>query len=289
MTDRFDNNLEDLDFSNTIENIPDGNTPSNSAGTEALAPSISVASGFDYTGVSPEVAEEAEAAADRIRNRHRASIIETGHDLCVIKDKLAHGSFGNWLSHHFGMSERTAQNYMNAATAFGAVPEVVDVLPPTIIYKLAARGAPGEVKQFVIDEIVSGSSPSQKEIESRLAAAKSDERQRREAERMGKLEERAWQKHEQALQAEGKSDLEIEAERKRWATKKAQKERAAQQKVSQAKQREEATVQGEEKMKLIAERAANILKARLGNEYEKFRDAFLKIDHSRLKAALLSA
>lgn len=283
------NELKDFDFSTSENNIQDDDMAHNSAAVEDLVPTKPAVFGFDYAGLSREVVEEAEATADRIRSRHRASIIDTGNDLCVIKKKLEHGKFGSWLTYHFGMSERTAQNYMNAAEVFGSVPKVIDVLTPTTVYKLAAKGAPPEIRHHVIEAVANGRLLDRKEIESRIATAQSVERQKREDERAARQEQRAWQKHEQDLRSAGKSDDEIENERKRWATKKAQKERAAQQKSSEAKQREEAASRREEKMKEIAARAAKTLKARLGSDYEKLRDALLQINYSEFCAAMQQA
>lgn len=42
-------------------------------------------------------------------------------------------------------------------------------------------------------------------------------------------------------------------------------------------------------MKKTAAHAAQILKARLGNDYETFRDVLVQIDYQALKTALLSA
>ncbi|EYR81958.1 DUF3102 domain-containing protein [Shinella sp. DD12] len=290
MTDLYNagNEIEELDFSDTV-NIADVDAPHHSSATDSVVPAKPTVFGFDYTGVSTQVAEEAEATAERIRNRHRASIIDTGNDLCVVKDKLAHGQFGNWLRYHFGMSERTAQNYMNAAAAFGSAPKVIDLLPPTTIYKLAAKGAPEEIRKSVIDEVAKGLAPNYKEIDARIVAAQKEERQKRETEQSEKQEQRAWQKHEQALRAAGRTDNEIEKERKRWNAKKAREERDASQKALEAKQRQEAELDAQFKMEQTARTAARILKARLGEDYEKFRDAFLRIDHRQLKTALLSA
>lgn len=278
--------LEELDLPSSETDFQEIEAPRKLPKAEPLVVTVPTFSGFDYSGVSKAVAKEAEATAERIRNRHRASIIDTGNDLVVIKKKLEHGQFGSWLSYHFGMSERTAQNYMNAADAFGSVPKVIDLLPPTIVYKLAAKGAPKDVKQFVIKEVVNGARLDHKEIEARIASAQSDERKRRENERAAKHEESAWNNQEETLRTAGKSDDEIEGERKRWAT---NRERDAQLKSSETKQREEATLEPEAKMKQVAAHAATILRARLGNDYEKFRDAFLQIDFNELKAALMRA
>ncbi len=133
--------------------------------------------GFDYSGVSAAVAKEAEATAKRIRNRLRLHTIETGKELLIIKKELGHGKFGKWLEFHFGWKERTAQNYMNSATAFGSTPQVIDVLPPSTVYKLAAKSTPDALRQSVIDEIERGEKPDPKQIERKIAATKSEARQ----------------------------------------------------------------------------------------------------------------
>lgn len=281
--------LQDLDLSAPASGLQEDGAPLSRTVIVPLALTTPPTFGFDYSGVSAAVAREAEATAERIRNRHRAGIIDTGGDLLAIKDKLDHGKFGNWLSYHFGMSERTAQNYMNAAIAFSSVPKVIDVLPPSTIYKLAAKGAPEKIRQSVIDEITNGAVLDHKEIETRIATAKSEERQKQEEERTARQEEREWQKQEQALREAGKSEKEIESERKQWVTKKARKERHAQQKASDTKKHEEEALVRGEQMRQTAATAAKILKARLGGDYEKLRDAILKINYHDFQTALLNA
>ncbi|EDQ31783.1 Protein of unknown function (DUF3102) [Hoeflea phototrophica DFL-43] len=133
---------------------------------------------FDYSGISAAVAKEAEATAWRIRNRLSAHTIAIGSELLIIKKKLEHGKFGKWLEFHFGWTERTAQNYMNSATAFGSTPQVIDLLPLSTIYKLAAKKTPDTLRQLVIDEITRGETPDPKQIEKRIAKIKTEARQK---------------------------------------------------------------------------------------------------------------
>ncbi len=134
--------------------------------------------GFDYTGVPKAVIKEAEATAMRIRDRNRAHSIDTGNELLNIKQKLEHGKFGRWLKFHFGWKERTAQNYMNSATAFGSTPQVIDILPLSTVYKLAATSTPDALRQSVIEEINKGGTPDPKKIEKRIAESKTEARQK---------------------------------------------------------------------------------------------------------------
>jgi hypothetical protein len=144
-------------------------------------PTAPQATGFDYSGLPASVAKEAEATASRIKERVRTHIIETGKELLKIKKKLGHGRFGKWLEFHFGWKERTAQNYMNSAAEFGSTPLVIDVLPPSTVYKLAAKSTPAELRQLVIDTIKRGDTPDPKQIENQIAEKKVEARQRREA------------------------------------------------------------------------------------------------------------
>lgn len=284
--------LQDFDFSRPAVNDVDRPSEAPMITRPPAYPTYT----FDYSDVSAAVAEEAEATADRIRRRLRTSIIDTGNDLLAIKGKLTHGKFGKWLEHHFGMSERSAQNYMNAASAFGASPKIVELLPPTTVYKLAAKGAPYELRLSVIKEIESGITPDPEEIELRISSAKSEERRKREEELVVRKEEREWQKYEQALRNAGKSDADVELERKRWDTKKARKERLLQRRLAEEQKREEEALreseertQNAEKMAQIAAKMAAILKKRLGGDFQKARDAILKISYEDLRAALQAA
>src|SRR5215467_12490762 len=90
--------------------------------------------GFNYAALDPDIANEAKVTADRIRvalSHTTAGIIEAGERLRGIKDKLPHGQFTTWLSAGFGMSDRTARLYMNAAEWATGKTEIVSVLHPT--------------------------------------------------------------------------------------------------------------------------------------------------------------
>jgi hypothetical protein len=90
--------------------------------------SVPYDSGFDYTTLSPEAAASIRETAAIIRSRMKKSIIETGRDLIEVKAMLEHGQFGCWLDAEFGMTGRTARNYMNAVAVADAKPEMISVL-----------------------------------------------------------------------------------------------------------------------------------------------------------------
>lgn len=170
-----DEELTELDLSAPTAAAPTERLPApvnNIVALPAAKPQAAEVRAFDYSGVSAAVAKEAEATAKRIRNRLKVHTIEIGKELLVIKEELGHGKFGKWLDFHFGWKERTAQNYMNSATAFGSTPQIIDVLPPSTVYKLAAKSTPGALRQSVIDEIKRGDKPDPKQIERKISAAK---------------------------------------------------------------------------------------------------------------------
>ena len=95
------------------------------------------------------------------------SIISIGAKLRSVKAHLDHGQFGSWLSGEFGWSERTAQNYMRLAEVFGTKSETVAGLPPTLIYTLAAKSTPNEIREKVIADLEVG-----REIDCKAVMAK---------------------------------------------------------------------------------------------------------------------
>ncbi|MGO7751146.1 DUF3102 domain-containing protein [Rhizobium ruizarguesonis] len=176
--------LAELDLSASTTTAPAEQLPTSVDNVVALPKANRRAAevyAFDYSGVSAAVAKEAEATAKRIQNRLKVHTIETGKELLVVKKELGHGKFGKWLEFHFGWKERTAQNYMNSATAFGSTPQVIDVLPPSTVYKLAAKSTPDALRQSVIDEIKRGEKPDPKQIEKKIAAIKNEAPQKASA------------------------------------------------------------------------------------------------------------
>ncbi|KSV76438.1 hypothetical protein N185_14885 [Sinorhizobium sp. GW3] len=176
--------LTELDLSAWTAAAPAEQSPTpvnNVVALPAAKPKAAEVRPFDYSGASAGIAKEAEATAKRIRNRLKVHTIEIGKELLVVKKELGHGKFGKWLDFHFGWKERTALNYMNAATAFGSTPHVIDVLPPSTVYKLAAKSTPDELRQSVIDEIKRGDKPDPKQIEKKIAATKKEAQQKARA------------------------------------------------------------------------------------------------------------
>jgi Protein of unknown function (DUF3102) len=121
--------------------------------------SVLIEAEFNYAALDPDIASAAKEAAGRIRNilsQTTAGIIEAGGRLKAIKDRLPHGQFTKWLAAEFGMSDRTARLYMNAAEWAAGKAETVSVLQPTTVYALAAPSTPDTVKVGVLKRLESG-------------------------------------------------------------------------------------------------------------------------------------
>jgi len=125
---------------------------------------------FNYASLDPAHADEARRTAELIRRRLLSSYIDTGADLLKIKDKIEHGAFGAWVKAEFCFTERTAENFMNAARLAREY-EIISELPPTIVYLLAAPSAPAAFVADVLAEAKKGIIPRVREIKTRLAEA----------------------------------------------------------------------------------------------------------------------
>lgn len=179
---------------------------------------------FDYSKISENgIRKQAQDAATRIRtnlNKAQAAFLDIGRDLLTVKDKLAHGEFGKWIEAEFGMTTRTAQNMMNAAELVSEY-EAISTLSQTVIYKLAAKSTPVEIKAHVATQIEKGTIPSSKEIEQQIVQAKHVAHQLKQITQQQKAVasaqsngELTWNNHEKELRASGMDDLDINLERK---------------------------------------------------------------------------
>ena len=171
---------------------------------------VPTVSSFDYSVVDADTASLAKAAADRIRSRNAGmveSMIATGLDLIAIKNRLEHGQFTEWLVVEFAWTDRTAQNYMQAAARFGAKPKLVSVLPPATIYKLAAKSTPETIVGTVIDKLERGEQIDPRNVEAEIEAARARARHdRREAKLSDKTRRARKRKREEAAAARAKRE-----------------------------------------------------------------------------------
>ncbi|MEJ8573470.1 DUF3102 domain-containing protein [Microbaculum marinum] len=135
---------------------------------------ITTTAAFDYSIIDADTAHFARKAAFLVRARHQSQIrmlIETGSDLLAVKERLPHGRFGAWLKAEFGWTERTAQNYMQAALAFRDKSETISELPQTLVYKLAAPSTPPQIRDRVVADLEAGRAVDPVQIKQEIAEA----------------------------------------------------------------------------------------------------------------------
>jgi hypothetical protein len=130
--------------------------------------------GFNYDVLETQVAQQAQSAAMRIREKVKRTIediIEVGKDLLAVKEALPHGAFGKWLSAEFGWTERMARNFMAVAERFGPKTEMISdlTIQPTAAYLLAAPSAPDEARQAAVERAEAGETISAKVAKKILA------------------------------------------------------------------------------------------------------------------------
>ena len=165
---------------------------------------------FDYKLLAEPIATELQSRAARIRGLVKsttAGLIEIGRDLLAAKDRLDHGQFTDWVFAECRFSVRTARNYMALAKFAEGKTATVALLPPATAYRLAAKSAPPELVNAVIERTESGTLVSDQEV---VAALDDLRHQRREAERKAqtsrsrrhrKLSSQSWEE-EHRLQRE---------------------------------------------------------------------------------------
>jgi Protein of unknown function (DUF3102) len=135
---------------------------------EVLPPPSPAASSFP-----PDLAEQLRAIAERIRPRQQAiieNIIASGQDLIRAKTLLSHGRFLGWVATEFGMSARTAQNYMSVAREFGKTGATVSHLPAGLLYRLVERATPETAREKVRKWLSTGERPTPLQIGTLIAA-----------------------------------------------------------------------------------------------------------------------
>ncbi|MBB4401987.1 MULTISPECIES: hypothetical protein [Rhizobium/Agrobacterium group] len=248
--------------------------------SNAMAPTLPAKSNFDvarrdveltefYNRLQSADAEALRSAATRIHAREntiRKNILETGKDLLGIQAAMA-GVFDQWLDLAFGMSKRTAWNYISVAREFSATPQVVEFLPPSTAYALAASGTPESIRKSIIKEITDGVSPKKGEVERRIAEAKVMARKEREeirekmkAEKVAAFEkvaeEKAWANKEKELKKSGATDDELKHARIVWYRDKERKEKAKKKALEALQTKREAEEKGRgEEVQILLEKA----------------------------------
>jgi hypothetical protein len=134
-----------------------------------------ISGGFDYGQLEADVAAQVRTAADRVRRLIRASIIDVGHELLAIKDRLSHGQFVAWVEHECQFKIRAAQRAMRAAEMVEKN-DKLSYLPLDGLVALASRSASEPIVAEIIEQIETGAQPTASEIKRRIEVARLEAR-----------------------------------------------------------------------------------------------------------------
>ena len=151
---------------------------------------------FDYSALTEQEADVAKRSADIIKLRMRRTaedIVEIGRELKAVKEALPHGKFLPWIEAEFGMTQRTAQNFMQVSEKFKC--ETVSHFGPKVLYLLSAPSTPEPVIAQATAKAATGETVTVKDVQEWKAKAaqaekllRMSEEQRIEAERALKAE-----------------------------------------------------------------------------------------------------
>jgi hypothetical protein len=130
-----------------------------------------MAKGKSAVPALPDDEQFLEDAAKRINDRLRVTkenVIEIGRELMAVKERLGHGNFQPWIEAECGISQKTAERYMQVAHYFTTDAKIdfmtiIDVDMNTL-YELAAPSTPEEVRSAVEDRLRTGDEVTAEEV-----------------------------------------------------------------------------------------------------------------------------
>ena len=114
---------------------------------------------YDYSKIAKKDREVVRRSALAIKPRLKRAaedIFVIGQELKVVKGRLPHGEYTEWLDMEFGLSERMAQRFVNVCDKLGAKSDIMSVLPPTTLYLLAAPSTPDAAVREVEKQLDAG-------------------------------------------------------------------------------------------------------------------------------------
>jgi hypothetical protein len=133
---------------------------------------------FDYSQIEDATSRESlRQAAIAIKPRLKRAaedLFAIGQTLMEVKELLPHGQWGEWLEAEFGLSDRTARNFMYVAERLFPKSEKFSVLPASVLYELAAPSTAETVIAQAEEKLDSGETVS-------LTTVRTWKRQQREA------------------------------------------------------------------------------------------------------------
>jgi hypothetical protein len=137
---------------------------------------VEVIMAFDYTGILPGDAMQLRLISKRVKELLPTLIpiiIEIGTHLEAAKRLLPHGRFGAYCDEEMGISDKSAQNYMNLARlARTRDPSDLAKLSAGAGYELAARNTPEPVVSEVLADVRAGLLVTEDDVKQRISVAK---------------------------------------------------------------------------------------------------------------------
>ncbi|MGA9379934.1 MAG: DUF3102 domain-containing protein [Phormidium sp.] len=113
---------------------------------------------FDYTMLDAETSLFIQKQTGEIRalmKRTAQDIIEIGQKLILVKEKLAHGRFLDWIAAEFEWSYPTAARFMQVANSFQKTYQI-DKFAASALYVLAAPSTPASARAEAIARAETG-------------------------------------------------------------------------------------------------------------------------------------
>jgi SOS response regulatory protein OraA/RecX len=129
--------------------------------------------------LSQDKANALRAQAVRIRAAVKSStetIIQVGQDLISVKEAIGHGKFRDWIETECGFSVRSAENYIRAAEFAQGKNATVALLQPATVYRLAAKSAPADIVDAVIQRAEQGDIIPDGDVAAALKVARKEKR-----------------------------------------------------------------------------------------------------------------
>lgn len=114
---------------------------------------------YDYKKLAERDRDVIRRSALTIKPRLKRAaedIFVIGQELKVVKARLPHGDYTDWLDMEFGLSERMAQRFVNVCDKLGTKSDIMSVLPPTTLYLLAAPSTPVQAIRTVEERLDAG-------------------------------------------------------------------------------------------------------------------------------------
>lgn len=110
---------------------------------------------FDYNALDRSQRAQLKAAATAIKAciaRTQNDIIEVGRRLSDVRDSLEHGEFLKWIDAEFGMSQRSAYNFIQVSETFGKFATVANLtFHQSALYALASPSVSDETRQVAVE------------------------------------------------------------------------------------------------------------------------------------------